>query len=228
MAEYNPFQDLNPQFSYYTSAPLPKVNNNIINNVLHGDISLPEGYTVIPKKSEEEKDDYKIIAPINPINWSNIQNEMASTHGEPIKHQTTSTTVKQDLQGNKKKAMEFFQSKGLNAYQAAGIVGNLMGESNLNESAENPSGAYGIAQWLGNRKKNLIAKYGNNPTFDQQLEFLWEELNTTEKNAFDKLLKSQSLEEATNSFMKHFERPSSREMAQSIHRRIKYGKEVLA
>jgi hypothetical protein len=38
-------------------------------------------------------------------------------------------------------------------------------------------------------------------------------LNTSEKKAFDKLLQTQSVEEATNSFMKHFERPSAREMA---------------
>jgi len=37
-------------------------------------------------------------------------------------------------------------SKGLSAHHAAGIVGNLIGESQLNEAAVNPtSKAYGIA-----------------------------------------------------------------------------------
>lgn len=133
-----------------------------------------------------------------------------------------------DLDANKKKAMQFFQSKGLKAYQAAGIVGNLLGESSLNPNAVNStSKAYGIAQWLGDRKKKLFSKYGNKPTFDQQLEFIWEELNNNEKNAFEKLLGTKSVEEATNSFMKHFERPSTREMAQSITNRIKHSKSLL-
>jgi len=42
---------------------------------------------------------------------------------------------------------------------------------------------------------------------------VWEELNTTEKSAYNRLLQTRSLDEAVNSFMKHFERPSQREMA---------------
>ena len=143
-------------------------------------------------------------------------------------HFEQSSEMNPNLDASKKKAMQFFQSKGLKAYQAAGIVGNLLGESNLNPNSVNStSKAYGIAQWLGDRKKKLFSKYGNKPTFDQQLEFIWEELNNNEKNAFEKLLGTKSVEEATNSFMKHFERPSTREMAQSITNRIKYSKELL-
>jgi hypothetical protein len=47
------------------------------------------------------------------------------------------------------------------------LVGNLIRESSLNPGAVNKtSGAYGIAQWLGSRKKSLFSKYGKNPTFD--------------------------------------------------------------
>lgn len=132
-----------------------------------------------------------------------------------------------NLKGNQKIAYDFFINKGLQPYQAAGIIGNLIGESKLDYKAENPSSkAYGIAQWLGNRKKKLFAKYGNNPSFEQQLDFIWEELNGDERKAFDKLLQTKSVEEATNSFMKHFERPSQREMAQSINNRIKYARSL--
>jgi len=42
--------------------------------------------------------------------------------------------------------MEFFQSKGLSAHAAMGLVGNLLAESSLNPSAVNKkSGAIGIA-----------------------------------------------------------------------------------
>ena len=229
MAEYNPFQDLNPQFSYYTAPPLPKVNS-IIKDDLFGDIDLP-GYEV--------RENGAILAPANTpesqeYNYNNLMNEMAATHGEQtqyIQEQSPTaqkSTTKQDLKGNKKKAMEFFQSKGLSPHQAAGIVGNFIGESNLDPNAVNPSsGAFGLAQWLGSRKKKLISKYGKNPTFDQQLEFAWEELNGDEKFALNKLLQTQSVDEAVNSFMQHFERPSKREMAQSIGNRLKYGRDLL-
>lgn len=132
------------------------------------------------------------------------------------------------LEGNKKKAMDFFMSKGLKPYHAAGIVANLMGESGLNHTAVNPnSKAYGLAQWLGSRKSNLFKKYGNKPTFDQQLEFVWEELQTNERNAFDKLLSTSNYTAATDSFMRNFERPSAKEMAQSINKRLKFAKSLI-
>ena len=176
---------------------------------------------------------------------SNLFEEMAKTHGDSSQEipqrdtielnqssqtqQASTSKVKQDLQGDKKKAMNFFISKGLNDYQAAGIVGNLLGESNLNHSAVNKSsGAYGLAQWLGDRKRKLFAKYGKNPTFDQQLEFLWEELNTSEKRSLNRLLQTKSAKEATNSFMVNFERPSKREMAESISRRVKFSQSLLS
>lgn len=138
-------------------------------------------------------------------------------------------SIKQDLSGNKKKAMDFFISKGLKPYQAAGIVGNLMMESGLNYQAVNPnSKAYGLAQWLGNRKTKLISKYGKNPTFEQQLDFLWSELNSSEKKSFDSLLRTSSVEEAVNSFMRNFERPHKVEMANSILKRVKFGRSLLS
>ncbi len=143
--------------------------------------------------------------------------------------QETSSLSSKNLKGNQKIAYNFFVGKGLQPYQAAGIVGNLMGESKLNPSAVNPtSKAFGIAQWLGDRKKKLFAKYGNNPTEEQQLEFIWEELNTSERRAFEELLQTRTVDGAINSFMRHFERPSQKEMAQSIRNRLKYGRELLS
>lgn len=133
------------------------------------------------------------------------------------------TSISTKATGFKKQAMDYFINKGLAKHHAQGIVANLLGESELNSKAVNPtSKAYGIAQWLGNRKKRLFNKYGNNPTFEQQLDFLWDELQTTENSAFQALLQTKNAHEATNSFMKRFERPSSREMAQSIDKRLKF------
>lgn len=225
MATYNPFEDLNPAFTRYEYLREPEVEKITVKDPLYDSFDLPTGF------SRVAEDGTYIAEPNTPetIEFDkDILNRMASTHAEnPIEY--SSSVMNQNLTKNKKQAMEFFQSKGLSAYHSAGIVGNLLGESNLNPEAVNPtSKAYGIAQWLGNRKKRLIAKYGNKPTFEQQLEFVWEELNSSEKSAYDKLLQTKNVDEAINSFMKHFERPSQREMAQSITNRLKYGRGLLS
>lgn len=225
MSQYYSLLESNPLFTTYkyqnsqSYEQVPLIKEDPI----LGTYELPAGYTETPGGV--------IRAPLNTpqsqeYDYNKMMNDMSKTHSESIQE---NYNIRQDLQGNKKRALDFFQSKGLSSYQAAGIIGNLMGESKLNPEAINPtSKAYGIAQWLGDRKKKLFAKYGEKPTFDQQLEFLWDELKTTEKKAFDKLLQTTSVEEATNSFMKHFERPSQKEMAQSISNRIKYGKELFS
>lgn len=218
----NPFEDYNPIFTYYKSSE-PIVTS--VEDPLFGKLNIEDGFRINPQTGNYIA---QANTPKNEEFQTDYLNRMAETHSEPSSESATYNT-KQDLKGNQKKAMEFFQSKGLSAHHAAGIVGNLMGESNLNHTAVNKSsGAYGIAQWLGNRKKKLFSKYGNNPTFEQQLEFVWEELNSDEKPAYNRLLQTKSVDEAINSFMQHFERPSKREMAQSISTRLKYGRGLLS
>lgn len=118
-------------------------------------------------------------------------------------------------------ALNFFRNKGLSDAQARGIVGNLMQESRGNHTAINKSSkAFGLAQWLGPRKERLIQKYGSNPTVQQQLEFIWEELNSTEGKAFQKLLNTNTISDATKVFAKHFERAGDNEM--NMNKRIKF------
>ena len=117
--------------------------------------------------------------------------------------------------------LDFFQSKGLTENQSRGILGNLLQESNGNhEIVNSKSGAFGLAQWLGSRKKKLIEKYGKNPTKQQQLEFIWEELNTTEKNTLQKLLATNTISDATRVFANSFERAGKSEM--NMNQRIRY------
>lgn len=226
MAVYNPFEDLNQLYTYYKPLEeIPEREKVTVKDPLYDSWDLPTGF------SRVTEDGTYIAEPNTPETVEfdkDILNRMASTHAEnPIEY--SSSTMNQNLTKNKKQAMEFFQSKGLSAYHSAGIVGNLLGESNLNPEAVNPtSKAFGIAQWLGDRKKKLISKYGNKPTFEQQLEFVWEELNSSEKSAYNKLLQTRNVDEAINSFMKHFERPSQREMAQSITNRLKHGRGLLS
>ena len=96
-----------------------------------------------------------------------------------------------------KTAMAFFMNKGLSQTAATGLVANFMRESNLNPKAVNSSsGAYGIAQWLGSRKKNLFNTYGKNPSLQDQLNFVWSELNSTHKDGLKALQNSKTVNDA--------------------------------
>ena len=104
------------------------------------------------------------------------------------------------------KAVNFFMKKGLSRESASGLVGNLIRESRLQPNAINKySKAYGIAQWLGDRKTKLFAKYGNNPTFEQQLQYVWDELNTTHTKGLQKLKESKTTEEAARNAFGYYE-----------------------
>ncbi len=117
--------------------------------------------------------------------------------------------------------LNFFMNKGLSENQSRGILGNLMQESRGNHRAINKtSGATGIAQWLGARKQRLQQRYGNNSSLEQQLNFIWEELNTTEKGAFQKLLNTNTVADATRAFAQHFERAGKNEM--NMNKRINF------
>ena len=103
-------------------------------------------------------------------------------------------------------AMRYFMNKGLTDYQAAGLVGNLIRESQLIPTATNAgSGAYGIAQWLGPRKKALVSRYGKSPSLQQQLDFVWDELNSTHKTGLSKLKSSRDVAEAARNAMGYYE-----------------------
>lgn len=122
------------------------------------------------------------------------------------------------------RAMRYFMDKGLTDYQAAGLVGNLMRESGMNPQALNKgSKAYGLAQWLGPRKKALFARYGNNPSLENQLDFIWSELNSTHKNGLRHLRSSKSAEEAARNAMGYYEFSAGPEAA--IANMRKYGQD---
>ncbi len=119
---------------------------------------------------------------------------------------------------NGQSAYDFFVGQGLAPHQAAGIVGNLQGESgqSLNPAAINPgdgrdgSDSIGIGQWNGGRAQALkdYAASKNVPWSDlnTQLEFLHSELKGTESGAYARLAAAKTPEEAGQAMLA-YERP---------------------
>ena len=126
----------------------------------------------------------------------------------------------------KNKIVNFFINKGLSKNQAKGIYGNIMQESGGKHNIVSSDGynSYGLAQWTGPRKARLFSKYGTKPTIDQQLEFMWEELNSSEKRALNALKNTSTVEDATKVFMQKYERPAAH--AANFKNRLKYANSI--
>ena len=138
-----------------------------------------------------------------------------------IKRVVPSNDDKQSL-NDSEFIINYFVNKGLTRIQAKGIYGNLMQESGGNIQAISSDGhdSYGLAQWTGPRKQKLFEMYGPNPTIEQQLDFLWWELNNTHKDALRALKQAKTVYDATKIFMDKFERPH-KDYA-NFNRRLKY------
>lgn len=131
------------------------------------------------------------------------------------------TTIRRVMTSN---IIDYFMSKGLTKNQAASIYGNIMQESNGNYRAKSSDGSYGLAQWRGSRKQKLFQMYGENPTEQQQLDFLWWELNNTHKGALQALRDTETVDNATRVFMSEFERPNAKYA--NLNRRLRYAQSV--
>jgi hypothetical protein len=113
-------------------------------------------------------------------------------------------------------AYQYFLNKGYSPQAAAGIVGNLIHESNLDTSAEGDKGykggsSRGIAQWRLDRLDRLKSFAGNNWTdFNKQLDFIEWELNNTHKGAKTKLVSAKDVNEAGEAFSDLYEIPQKK------------------
>jgi hypothetical protein len=113
-------------------------------------------------------------------------------------------------------AMNFFMNDtqlAMTPSQAAGLIGNLMGETygDMNPGQHQGGGpAFGIAQWEGGRLMDLGAFAGKNQAdFRTQLEFIKYELLGKERYAFDMIKTAKNREEAAVLVRKYYERPSA-------------------
>jgi lysophospholipase L1-like esterase len=121
-----------------------------------------------------------------------------------------------ELKGNDniEKAFRYFIDLGLKPEQSAAIVGNFQVESPGVDPAKSQYGGgpgRGIAQWsVGERWDQLLAfaKEKGKSEFDLglQLDFVWHELQGTEKRAYEKFLQETTIEGMTISFEVYYER----------------------
>lgn len=100
----------------------------------------------------------------------------------------------------------------------AGIMGNMMAEcggcwtSDLDWDVHSSSG-FGMIQWLGGRKQQLFSIYGNDPSIEDQLNFMHDELYGTDgvtwqvsQSQLDKIMNAETPEECAYAFACYFER----------------------
>ena len=82
---------------------------------------------------------------------------------------------------------------GLNPAGACGIMSNMYEESNFVADITGGGGAYGICQWMGPRRSNLVTfcerKGLNYKNLEGQLKFLESELKSTFPSVYNYLLK---------------------------------------
>ena len=133
--------------------------------------------------------------------------------------------------GSADKAIGFLMGKGLTLAQAAGIAGNLHKESGFNPTVKpgDRGTSFGIAQWHASRGENMkkwTKQNGYDPnSFSGQMEYLWWELNHTEKNTLSKLSKVDDPKEAAFMFAKYFERCAACQEKSRIKSRLEKAQE---
>jgi hypothetical protein len=110
------------------------------------------------------------------------------------------------------RVVSYFTSEGYTPEQAKGIANNIFQESGFHLEAVGDGGeAYGLAQWRLDRREILFqraaAKGETKPSLETQLEFMKEELSGSHRQAGDLLRQAKTEQEATDSFMVHYEKP---------------------
>jgi len=129
------------------------------------------------------------------------------------------------LNANSSAAYNYFVTKGLTDAQSAGIVGNLIQESNVDPRAVQPGGpGRGIAQWSHPGRWDELVTYAGTRdpwSLDVQLGFIWKELPSY---GLSRLRSTTTVEDATIAFEEDYEKCGDCRQ----QTRIQYAKDVLA
>lgn len=127
------------------------------------------------------------------------------------------------IEENVKIGYQYFIGKNLSPNQSAGIIGNLIVESGMDPKKSQLGGGpgRGLAQWTSTERWLKVVEFARNQNrseFDLmlQLDFIWHELQGAEKAAYTHLIGTTTIEQATESFMRKYERPGVEALAERI------------
>jgi RHS repeat-associated protein len=122
-------------------------------------------------------------------------------------------------------AYAFFEAHGLTSIQTAGVIGNLTWESEGFNPAKYQDGGgpgRGLAQWTygSSRWQGLVALAATEgkqwTDLGVQLDFIWQELNTTYASCLSSLEGAKSITDATEIFEQSYEGAGIPHMANRI------------
>ena len=169
----------------------------------------------LPTLTEDEVKDYMkkvkepVLSDINPY----LLGQLTGTDfGHDVEHKIVGKFVAGQNE-KAKQAFEYFKGKGLSDKVAAAIVGNLQHEGNWNTDLFTDTGEIygGIAQWRdygGPRFSNLVSKYGPDATLEEQLDYVWSELQSKDySHILPQMTDDKDLLELGTIFSKGYEGP---------------------
>jgi hypothetical protein len=234
-----------------------EVSPHVANTLIGKNDNLPPGVrvTLYPKTAyllgSSNKDKR------NQVNIDRVGAEVSGGQPGEVSNENNSNCVCFDpesgetttLDGNNNIEMvfNFFVSKGLKDFQAAGVIGNMKHESGV--EPQRAEGVYdrkvtaeefisgvggpgwGIVQWTpGSKFINPSKSSGKDPNkLEVQLDFLWDQLNnktsSPEGSAGESLKKTGNVSDATTVFQNEYERPLNK--TATISQRIAAAKTVL-
>ena len=134
---------------------------------------------------------------------------------------------------NARYVFDRLKAAGYTDEQAAGVIGSLIQESNLDPGAKNPdSKMYGIMQWDTNRRnqfKKIIGRDIQGSSIKEQVDFMLWEAENTEKRGWSKVKQSKTSAEAADAHTRYVERPDlAGKWAANIQKRQANAEAVLA
>lgn len=118
-------------------------------------------------------------------------------------------------------------ARGFSKEMSAAIVGNMWAESTFNPTATNTNGAFGLLQWLGDRK-TALTRFANNKKLNPnatktQLDFIKYELLDSydgkyayEASQFKRADAEKSISGKAHAFAKFVERPGPAELSSTV------------
>src|SRR5574344_1878545 len=140
----------------------------------------------------------------------NLNNDTSNIYAEGGQTNNAKTSSSSNI----RKIIKKLSSLGYNDTEISGIITNIKAEKNGKTDA-NGNGGYGLVGRRGSRyeelKKYAKAKGSDWKNLDSQIEYIDQELRSSELKAYKQLSKSKTAQEAAYNFAKYFERPEAGE-----------------